>query len=292
MAIFSKIVVIYNPNSTGNSAEIATKLQKEVEEKFPSLPIELQETKRPGHGEKLAYTAAIAQPNTVIVSVSGDGGYNEVVNGAMQAVNEKKGSPICALLPGGNANDHYSNVAKRPLIEGLTDEGIEEIDLLEVTSASIHRYAHSYAGLGLTSVIGKELNRHSLTALKEILISAKAYRELTPITIQTDDKDITFYSILATTIPSMAKYLTLTKHNDLRDGTFNLLIWNYTSKLKLTMTLLKSAIGIKIPSKKVTLFSFTTPSKISMQLDGEIIELPAHDKVTIAIKQCGLRTIR
>jgi diacylglycerol kinase (ATP) len=292
MALFSKIVIIYNPNSTGDSPDMAKRLRKEVAERLPSIPVDLQETKHAGHAEELAYKAAISQPNTVIISVSGDGGYNEVVNGAMRAVNEKKGSPICALLPGGNANDHYSNVAKRPLIETLIDEGIDEIDLLKISTAKIHHYAHSYAGMGLTSVIGKELNKHSLTTVKEMVISAKVYQELEPLTIRTRGNDITFYSILATTVPTMAKHLTLTRHNDLHDGTFNLLIWRYTNKFKLTFTLLRSVIGLKIPSRKVSEFSFTTRTKTSMQLDGEIIELPANTKTTITVVQRGLRTLR
>ncbi len=289
---YSKIVIVFNPNSTGDSPAMAKQFYKEVKKALPSVPVEVKETKRAGHAEELAYNAATSHKNTVVVSVSGDGGYNEVVNGAMRATDEKKGTPICALLPGGNANDHHTNVSKRPLIEALLDHEITNIDVLQIRAGKNLRYAHSYAGIGLTSVIGKELNKHSLNTVKEMLLSAKAYKDLEPLTVKSDGKDITFYSILAATIPNMAKHLTLAKNNSLKDGKFNLLIWRQANKLRLSATILKAAIGLRIPHKKVSSFSFNSANKLSMQLDGEILDIPKNTDCTISVAQKGLRTIR
>jgi diacylglycerol kinase (ATP) len=291
MQSFSKVVIIYNPNSTGDSPAMAHEFYQQVKEKLPGIPVVLQETNHAGHAEELSYKAAKSKPNTVIVSVSGDGGYNEVVNGAMKALDEGKSSPICAILPGGNANDHYSNTARRPLIEALMEESVEQLDLLRLKFADTTRYAHSYIGLGLTPLVAAKLNRHSLTVLKEAWLALKAYWGLRPLEIITDSKKIQFDSILITTVESMAKHLTIAKDNDPRDGMFELLIWKHGNKLRLTFTLIKAILGLKIPHKKVTEFAFTTRKAMPVQLDGEIVKLPKNTLITIAAQKHKLRTI-
>lgn len=290
MSTFSRIVIIYNPNSTGDSPAIAKEFYEQVKQKLSTVPVTLKETEHAGHGEEIAYKAA-SQPNTVIVSVSGDGGYNEVINGAMKAAEAKKTSPICAILPGGNANDHYSNVAKRPLIEALEAESVRQLDLLQLQFKSTTRYAHSYIGLGLTPLVAAELNRHSLTAIKEAWLALKTYWNLRPLEITTNDKKLQFDSILMTSVENMAKHLTLAKDSRPDDGLFELLIWRHKNKLRLTFTIIKSMLGIKIPHKKVKEFSFTVNKSMPMQLDGEIIDVPKATEVTITIQKQKLRTI-
>ena len=68
-------------------------------------------TERAGHARDLARDAAQAG-HPLIVSVSGDGGDNEVVDGVMKAGND---NAVCAAKAAGNANDHRRTTAQRRL---------------------------------------------------------------------------------------------------------------------------------------------------------------------------------
>lgn len=263
----------------------------QVKKRLPKIPVKLQKTKHAGHAEELAYRAAISESNVVIVSVSGDGGYNEVINGAIRAVKEKKTSPICAILPGGNANDHYSNVVRKPLIEALEAQSVTHLDLLKLEFSDTTRYAHSYIGLGLTPLVAAELNRHSLTAIKEAWLALKTYWNLRPLEITVDEKKVQFDSILMSSVESMAKHLTLAKNSKPDDGMFELLLWRHNNKLRLTFTLIKSILGIKIPHKKTKEFTFAAQKSMPLQLDGEVITLPKDIQATVTIHKQKLRTV-
>ena len=95
-----RVVLIFNPNSTGNASGLAAGLRDELAVRQPDLPVMLQQTKHAGHARDLARDAALTGC-LLLVSSSGDDGYNEVVNGAMQSGN---GAVVCAVLPTGNAN--------------------------------------------------------------------------------------------------------------------------------------------------------------------------------------------
>jgi diacylglycerol kinase family enzyme len=80
MASFDRAVLIFNPNSTGNAQEKAQELRDELSVRLPELLVELVPTQHAGHARDLARDAA-ATGRPLIISVSGDGGYNEVVDG-------------------------------------------------------------------------------------------------------------------------------------------------------------------------------------------------------------------
>ena len=70
-------------------------------------------------------------------------GYNEVVDGTMQAGND---AAICAVLPEGNANDHQRATRERPLADAIVTGSVRRIDLLRRTvdgASPVTRYAHS-----------------------------------------------------------------------------------------------------------------------------------------------------
>ena len=99
MSDFTKAVVIFNPNSTGDSSGIAKEFCGALRELQPDCQVELKETTHAGHGEELSYELTKAGDGQILlVSVSGDGGYNELVNGVMKAVDAGAPAPICAIL--------------------------------------------------------------------------------------------------------------------------------------------------------------------------------------------------
>lgn len=146
MLAYDRAVLIFNPQSTGDAERLATELRDELAERLPQFPVQLQPTQHAGHARDLAREAA-AVGSPLIVSVSGDGGYNEVVDGAMQAGNDRA---VCAVLPAGNANDHRRATKQKPLADAIVAGTITRLDLLRLTvdgAAVPTGHAHSYIGL-------------------------------------------------------------------------------------------------------------------------------------------------
>ena len=162
---YTTIAIIYNPNSTGSSKQLAKEFADKVQSQLPKQKIELIATTHAGHAEELAYSLSKKTKHPLIISSSGDGGYNEVINGALKA--QKEGNhPTTGLLPAGNANDHFNNLHNDDLVDLIVDGISKNIDVLKLTYTAegqeTERYAHSYIGLGLTSVVGNQLNKKKL----------------------------------------------------------------------------------------------------------------------------------
>lgn len=285
------VVIIYNPSSTGDSPTMAKRFAATVHKQLPDIKVAVMPTEYAGHAEELAYQAAIKTPNVLLVSVSGDGGFNEVINGAARAINVKRATPICAVLPGGNANDHYNSVKRRPLITTIKENAITEFDLLQVTFGKTSRYAHSYAGLGLTPLVATELNRHKLNKLRETWLALKTYWSLRPFTIERNGTTHQIDSLLFILIDRMAKHLTLAPDNHPANGHFEFLCWPHGNKIELTATIIKSILNRPVPHEQMKEYSFKTVQKMPMQLDGELLELPKSTNIKITIAPKKLRTL-
>jgi diacylglycerol kinase (ATP) len=271
---------------------MAKKFAAEVRTYLGDTQVELQETQHAGHAKDLAYEAAKKYRDVLIVSVSGDGGYHEVINGALKAQSESQATPVCAVLPGGNANDHYSSVSKRPLIEALQEGAVEHMDVLAVAINGTVSYAHSYVGLGLTPLVAVELNRHTLSALKESWLALKTFWKFRPFAVEIDGKRERFDSLVFANIDRMAKYLTLSEDAEPNDGLFEVVRWPHHSKVQLVVSLIKSAFRRGEPAPGVKEFSFMSPKPMPMQLDGEITELAQGDTIRITAARGLLRTLR
>src|SRR4051812_48781666 len=115
MTDYTAISIIYNPKSTGASKANAFDLVKQLRHTPVAGLVRVTPTFFPGHAETLAYDLARSGERPLVISSSGDGGYNEVVNGVLKAQTEGA-TPTCGLLPSGNANDHYHNLHKKPII--------------------------------------------------------------------------------------------------------------------------------------------------------------------------------
>ena len=153
---FHTVVIIFNPNSTGDSEKNAKELAEKISHKSDQVKVEIIATKYAGHAEEIAATHS-HDGGAVVVSSSGDGGYNEVINGVLLS----KGQCSVAVLPSGNANDHHRAVGSDNLIENILKGKTRRIETIKVESykddSSWERYAHSYVGFGLTPQVGKVL---------------------------------------------------------------------------------------------------------------------------------------
>jgi diacylglycerol kinase family enzyme len=291
---YTSVDIIYNPNSTGPSDKLARELRKAIKRHYPQLSVKLRATQHAGHAEELAYQCALSSKRPLIISSSGDGGYNEVINGAIRA-QTKGADPTCAVLPAGNANDHSRTLQKRPLLDIIISGNEETIDLLRATFTSQgqkrERYAHSYIGLGLTPIVAVELNKTSLNALKEMWIVLRTFLKFRPFKIKTGSKTIALDSILFTNIEQMAKVLTIAQGAKPNDGVFEITVFPHAHKLRLFHMLAKATTDGLQQNHRAKEYVFKVAKKVPAQFDGEVEFIDGHSKVGIYIEPKVLKTL-
>lgn len=289
MKVFDHIAIIYNPKSTGDAAKIAKDLADSVNGHYEVIQkrATLYPTKRPGDAIEIASDIAQKYAKPLIVSVSGDGGYNEVINGVMSA---KKlfpaQKPVVAVMGAGNANDHERVVRDNtPLIRLIKKADIKSIDLISLTAVAtdyeILRYAHSYIGFGITPEVGHALNQHGKSRWNELWLTLKTLKDFTPFTIVRDGAEKQYDSLVFANINEMAKFVKLDDKNTIHDDQFEVVAVRHRGKLHTIKSLLGAMIHGFRSSPSYSSFSFEIPDAQPVQLDGEIEQLPAGSKVLI-----------
>ena len=292
MSSFDRIVIIFNPQSTGDAPRSAEELRDELAGRLPTMPLELCPTHHAGHARELAREAA-GTGCPLLVSVSGDGGYNEVVNGVMDAGNDRA---VCAVRGAGNANDHRRTTREGPLADAIVAGDVRRIDLLRLTVGSgagaQTRYAHSYIGVGLTPVVAVDLEKGGKGSWKEIVSVVRAFSRFRPFPIRLEDgRRRTIDSLLFANIAEMAKYATLSEDGRPDDGRFEVITQRRTGKLRVLATAVRAATRGLGRQPGATHYSFTTLAPMPLQLDGELLELHADTRVAVDIAPRALATI-
>lgn len=298
--MYSDIYIIYNPISTSGHAEAKARRLADRLRKRGLENIHVLRTDFPGHAETLAYQASVDSPKPLIISVSGDGGYNEVVNGAMRAKGENTSrQPVCSILPAGNANDHRRSVRKRPLTWAIVHAEPESMDLLKLSVKRDRyrqvRYAHSYIGAGFTSHAAAQLKDESLSAFKEIVIVARAIFSFHPVAISTvDGKTRSYDSLIFANIHHMSKFMRLGDKTDINNGSFRLSVLPHRSDfwlLRIVLNFWLFVFGLKkLPQQ--TSYRFSVPRAETIHLDGELFTLPAGAAVDVTMAAGVLPVIR
>jgi diacylglycerol kinase (ATP) len=292
---FESIVIIFNPNSTGDAPDLAEQLRARLADLLPyAADITLQPTEHAGHAVELARDAAGAGGDVLVVSVSGDGGYNEVVNGVMQAGNP---SAVCAVMAAGNANDHRRTTGTGPLEHAIAGGDVRHIDLLRITKGqgpdTTAEYAHSYIGFGLTPVMAIDLEKGSKGALKEMFSVIRTFSKFKPFEIRpAEGKRRKFDSLVFANIAQMAKYATLSEAGTHpSDGKFEVVTFPHRSKVRVLLTALKAATQGLGDQPSVSSYTFTTLKPIPYQIDGEVKSVDANTLVTIECAPVALATL-
>ena len=254
--------------------------------------MQLVQTEHAGHAVDLAREAATAVDATLVVSASGDGGYHEVVNGVMQAVDAGRVA-FAAVLPSGNANDHASTVHTRPLLEAIVAGDVTRLDVLAVDLGDgAIRYAHSYIGLGLSPVAAVEINRHHFGAVKEVIAVARTFWAYRPFGIVHDGRTIRVDSLVFANIDRMAKYVTLSENGAPVDGRFEVVLIAHRSRPTLLFDVARAVTGRLRPTSQSEPYRFTTTTAMPLQLDGEVLDLPADADVTVRCHPRALASVR
>ncbi len=292
--IYTAISIIYNPKSAGDSAKNAKKLQADLSKAFPKIQTKLHKTEYAGHAKKLARELAQASSRPLIISSSGDGGYNEVVNGVMYA-QPKRAQPICAVLASGNANDHSRSLQNDSLLKTIKTAQLRSIDLLKITiehsGTRTEQYAHSYIGFGLTPIVATELNKTGLNMFTELLIVLRTFRKYTPFNITHQGDTMKLDSLVFANIDGMAKVLQLSKESKPDDGLFEIVMFRHTNKRKLLGKFVKASLNNPDTPRSSKKYTFSTHKGMSAQLDGEVIQLPKHSSVEITSEHKALTTL-
>ncbi|MEI7683160.1 MAG: acylglycerol kinase family protein [Candidatus Saccharibacteria bacterium] len=299
MPSYSEILIIYNPISTGHARQKAKKMADRLRKR--GLTVNLQTTEYSGHAEELAYQACLRSKNPLIISASGDGGYNEVVNGVVRAkVDHPPINPVCAILPAGNANDNRRSVRKlRPLSWSILNTEPELMDLLQLSVRKDRhtqiRYAHSYIGLGITSHAASLLNPENLGPFKEVLLVARSIFTYHPVAITNHDGRTKRYdSLVFANIPHMSKVLRFGKKGDINNGSFRVSALPHRSQFwlfRIILNLLLFIFGLKnLPQEAV--YYFSVPQNEMVQLDGELMNLPGGTDATVSVCRALLPVIR
>lgn len=288
---FHTVVIIFNPNSTGDGEANAAALERRILAAAPDMTVITEPTKYAGHALKLAKEYA-KDESTVIVSSSGDGGYNEVVNGVLSVSGAKA---AMAVLPSGNANDHYAAVASDDLVKNIskgTSRRIEAIRLESyVGNKKWVRYAHSYVGFGITPKIGKELTIRKLNAFNEKWHTLYQLMRFKHVDIS-DEKTVRRYSsLMFSTIGRMSKIIRLEDSADQHDGKMEVYETEYQSPWQLLGMLLHASLRGLAKSDRVERYRLRTIERTMVQLDGEVFTLDADSDILLSCEKSAIRTV-
>jgi len=287
---FDAVEIVFNPNSTGDAQERAEELAAQLAERAPDLPATLRPTERAGHGREIARDAARGG-RPLLVSVSGDGGYNDVVNGLMEAGAD---TAYAAVLAAGNANDHRRVTKERPLIDGIVDGDVSRLDLLKISADDDRevRYAHSYIGLGITPTVALELEKGGKGSVKEVISTIRTFSKFRPFVIETGSGRESFDSVIFANIREMAKVAVLSEEGRPDDGEFEVIVLRHTAKWRVLTTAVRAALFGLGPQPSAREYRFTTVDPMPIQVDGEVSELGRGVTVTVQIVPSALRTVR
>jgi diacylglycerol kinase family enzyme len=287
---FDAVEIVFNPNSTGNAHERAEELAAELAQRAPDLPVTLRPTQHAGHGREIARDAA-RNGRPLVVSVSGDGGYNDVVNGLMEAGAEEA---FAAVLAAGNANDHRRVTRERPLADAILAGEVSRLDLLRMSTDDGReaRYAHSYIGLGITPTVALELETGGKGSIREVISTIRSFARFRPFRIETDSGRESFDSVIFANIREMAKYAVLSEEGRPDDGRFEVIILRHTAKWRVLATAIRAAVRGLGPQPTAREYRFRTVDPMPVQVDGEVSEFDRGVGVTVEIATRVLRTVR
>lgn len=287
---FHTVYIIYNPNSTGDGKANALSLTRRLRKANSRIEVTMTPTKYAGHAEELAREYG-RSASTVIVSSSGDGGYNEVVNGVLKS----KGKAAMAVLPSGNANDHYNAIKSNDLVENIIIGEARLIEAIRVQSMSDgekwERYAHSYVGFGITPKIGKELTIRQLNAFNEKWHTLYHLIKFKHVDLSRNKIVTRYSSLIFSTIKQMSKIIKLDDSTNHSDGMMEVYETTYRTPLQLLTVLLHASLRGLTKSERVKEYKLKTISATMVQLDGEVFTLDKNTDVTLECVPEALRTV-
>lgn len=290
--IFRKILIIYNPKSTGDGEKNAQQLYDDLRQAKCRADIQLVQTTHAGHAEEIACEQANTPELTLLVSSSGDGGYHELINGVIASANEQL---VTAVLPSGNANDHHRAVGSENIVTSIVSGNFKRIDAIKVSSKidgrDWTRYAHSYIGFGLTPAVGEQLTKADLNFFNEKVLLVKYLFRYTHVTIRYNGARRRLSSLVFSNISQMSKIIKIAKASAIDDGKFEISAIVYRSKLRVLLALIKSTTFGLDEQGSYKEYEFDTIKRTPVQLDGEVYTVDKKSSVYIKSAKGVLQTL-
>lgn len=287
---FHTVLIIYNPNSTGPSRLNAQQLESDLKDRGYDGTVELIETQFAGHAEEIASERG-QDASTLIISSSGDGGYNEVVNGVIQAT----GNATVAVLPSGNANDHADTVGTDDFLTAIVRGDTKDIDCLRVSSSvdgkPWTRFAHSYVGFGMTPSVGRLLTQKRPNVLTEKWYVLRHVLSFRHVTLLVEGRRRRLTNLVIALIPKMSKIVKLDEDASVTDGQMEVYVTRYVSRIKVLLTLIGIGLTGIASQTRTDTYAVRTIRPTLIQLDGEVIRLDAGNDVSIVCEQKRIRTL-
>ncbi|MBP9852881.1 MAG: hypothetical protein QG629_693 [Patescibacteria group bacterium] len=299
MRTFDHIALIYNPKSKGDAVQKAEMLQRALarRKQWIGARAVLVPTQHAGHAKELAKEISLAHKRPLIISVSGDGGYNEVVNGAMEAKRmQKHAHPVVAVHSAGNANDHKRALQGGTSLTVLIRRGDPKpIDLLLFSAhgsgSAIERYAHSYISLGLTSEVAHKVNAHGKGFWREAKQIYWSFTSFTPLEIVRFGRKRRLHNIVFANIHTMAKVVQLDTKSTVQDGKFEVIALTHHGKVRMLLSLVRAVLlGFRNPPSKRA-YRFSVVREEVVQLDGETEKIPAKSTVRVSCQRRAIETL-
>lgn len=290
---FSEIIIIYNPVSTGDSRANAQSLQQKLDKRLVHTTVSLLATKHAGHAEEIARRYA-AQKDVLLVSSSGDGGYNDLVNGLLSV---KDAQATVCVLPSGNANDHAVATTDTPLEERIITGKTISIDLIKLQAVqngkTFVRYAHSYIGFGLTAYIGDKLTQADLNPVNEkwlVLRYMLKFRHVT-LRLPIEGSWRRYSSVIIANIDRMSKVIQLDAAASVVDGKVELYVHRSRTRMSLIMKLLRAAVVGMDTERNIVSLSTVSKYRLKVQCDGEVTLLDKEQPITVEVMSRYLSVI-
>lgn len=289
------IAIIYNPKSTGDAPAAAHQLYNDIREHLPHVGVELLPTKYKGQAADLTEILGQTRTGTVVVSVGGDGTYNEVVNGAMRV--ERHRRPILVPYPAGNANDHSRELlGDAEVMSQLLAGEVQVIDLMRLSvhnpsGEDILLYAHSYVGFGASGRVARMLDQRNFGPVTEKLFAARELFSPSEFRAVVNGTSKKLYSIVCSNVAVMGKYLRISAEADLSDGHFEVVETDAESRLELLRQVGETAVGLSAATKSVQNYSMLLLDSVQAQLDGEPVGLPKGSTVFVTVEREAIKTL-
>ncbi len=294
--LFDRIVLIYNPVNRRVLLTLAESVRRELGRRLPDVPVVSVATKHAGHARDLASDAATTG-RPLIVAVSGDGVYNEVVNGVLDVSGNEA---LAAVAAGGNANDHRRSTRRMPLVDAIVAAHARgrarHLDLLRLTVRSAdgewNQYAHSYIGFGLTPLMAVGLKRDRKGTIAELFSVLRTFSTLTPVEIlRTDGRRELYDSLVFANVARMAKYGRLSNTARPDDGQFEVVSRRHGHRWRIAVMALRAVTTGLGAQAHVSRVEFTTVDSVPVQIDGEVFHLAPNSGLIIDCAPHALTTV-
>lgn len=236
--------VIVNPISGRGFAE---RMIPSIEEKLNELGLDfdLVKTERPWHAAELAENAAM-EGYDVVISASGDGTANEVINGLMQAQKKGKNQTAMGIITVGTGNDlaYGMNIPGNfdDCFKVLKEDKRRLMDIGLVTGGDYPegRYFGNGVGMGFDAAVGFEAvkirwTRGLLAYLIAALRTVFLYFTAPLVKITYDDTSVEQTSLMTSVMNGqrMGGGFYMAPNGDPGDGWLDLCIASSATKLRI-----------------------------------------------------------